>query len=109
MNAFAPLLAVMILSVVLVTNFFLAAWRLGILRSFGRRHPISWHTVTAGAVAACLPFAGALLALTLIPADNSVDISQSAVKLALQLAFCGLLMHVANDQIVAWGRGKRAS
>ncbi|MFT3856268.1 MAG: hypothetical protein QM742_01720 [Aquabacterium sp.] len=94
----------MILSVVLVTNFFLAAWRLGILRSFGRRHPISWHTVTAGAMAACLPFAGALLALILIPADNSADIAQAAASLAVQLAFSGLLMHVANDQIVAWGR-----
>jgi hypothetical protein len=104
MNAFAPLLAVLILSIVLVTNFFFAAWRLGILRAFGRRHPISWHTVAAGTFAACLPFAGALLALALIPADNGVDISQSAGQLALQLAFCGLLMHLANDQLVAWGR-----
>lgn len=109
MNALAPLIAVMILSVVLVTNFFLAAWRLGILRSFGRRHPISWHTVAAGTVAACLPFAGVLVALTIIPADNSVDISQSAAQLAVQLAICGLVMHVANDQIVAWGRANRAS
>lgn len=108
MNAFAPLLGVMILSIVLVTNFFLAAWRLGILRSFGRRHPISWHTVTAGTLAACLPFAGALLALALIPADNGVDISQSATQLAVQLAVCGLTMHWVNDRLVNWGR-RRAS
>ncbi len=104
MNAFAPLLAVMILSLVLVTNFFLAASRLGILRAFGRRHPITWHTVTAGAIAACLPFVGAVLALVLIPADSGADIAESAGQLAAQLAFCGLLMHLANDQIVAWGR-----
>ena len=82
----------------------LAAWRLGILRSFGRRHPISWHTVTAGTLAACLPFAGVLLALALIPADDGADIPRSAGKLAVQLAVCGLMMHLANDRLVAWGR-----
>lgn len=103
MNAFAPLLGVMILSLVLVTNFFTAAWKLGILRSFGRRAPLSWHTFTAGSLAACLPFAGAILALALIPADNDVDISVAAGQLAVQLAFGGLLMHLLNDQLIAWG------
>ena len=104
MNAFAPLLGVLVLSFVLVTNFFTAAWRLGILRSFGRRKPITWHTLTAGTLAACLPFAGAFLALVLIPSDNSSDISLEAGQLAFQLSMCGLLMHVLNDKIVAWGR-----
>jgi hypothetical protein len=104
MNAFAPLIGVMVLSFVLVTNFFNAAWRLGILRAFGRRHPVAWHTVAAACVAACLPFAGAMLALELIPSDNAVDLSVSAAQLAAQLAFSGLLMHVLNDKLVAWGR-----
>ena len=104
MNALAPLIGVMVLSLVLVTNFFNAAWRLGVLRAFGRRRPIAWHTLAAASVAACLPFAGAILALELIPSDNAVDLSMSAGQLAVQLAFSGLLMHVLNDKLVAWGR-----
>jgi hypothetical protein len=104
MNAFAPLIGVMVLSFVLVTNFFVAAWRLGVLRAFGRRHNLSWRTLTAGSLAACLPFAGAILALTLIPSDNGVDISLSAAQLAIQLAGSGLAMHLINDQLVLWGR-----
>ena len=53
----------------------LAAWRMGILRSFGRRHPISWRTLAAGAMAACLPFIGVLLTLALVPADDGVAAS----------------------------------
>ena len=86
MNAFAPLIGVMVLSFVLVTNFFVAAWRLGVLRAFGRRHHLNWRALTAGSLAACLPFAGAILALMLIPSDNGVDISLSAAQLAIQLA-----------------------
>jgi hypothetical protein len=104
MNAFAPLIGVMVLSLVLVTNFFNAAWRLGILRAFGRRRHVSWHALAAASMAACLPFAGAILALELIPSDNAVDLSLSAGQLAVQLAFSGLLMHVVNDKLVAWGR-----
>ena len=103
MNAFAPLLGVMILSVVLVANFFTAAWRLGILRAFGRRRHISWRTLAAGALAACLPFAGAIMALMLIPSDNTIDLSQYAGPLAVQLSTSGLLMHLVNDQLIAWG------
>jgi len=104
MNALAPLIGVMVLSIVLVTNFFNAAWRLGILRAFGRRHPITWQTLAAGTLAACLPFAGAMLTLEMIPSDNAFDLSTSAGQLAVQLAFCGLLMHILNDKLVAWGR-----
>lgn len=104
MNAFAPLIGVMVLSFVLVTNFFVAAWRLGVLRAFGRRHHLNWRTLTASSLAACLPFAGAILALTLIPSDNGVDISLSAAQLAVQLAGGGLVMHLINDQLVVWGR-----
>lgn len=104
MNAFAPLLGVMVLSFVLVTNFFVAAWQLGVLRAFGRRKILNWRTLTASSLAACIPFAGAILALTLIPSDNSVDISQYAGQLAVQLASCGLVMHLINDQLVSWGR-----
>jgi hypothetical protein len=104
MNAFAPLIGVMVLSFVLVTNFFVAAWRLGVLRAFGRRSKLSWRTLTASSLAACLPFAGAILALTLIPSDSGVDISLSAAQLAIQLAGSGLVMHLINDQLVLWGR-----
>jgi hypothetical protein len=106
MNAFAPLLGVMILSVVLVANFFKAAWRLGILRAFGRRHDLRWRTVAAGSMAACLPFAGAIVALELIPSDNAVDVSQYAAQLALQLSMSGLAMHLLNDKLIAWGHAQ---
>lgn len=106
MNAFAPLIGVMVLSFVLVTNFFVAAWRLGVLRAFGRRHHLNWRTLTASSLAACLPFAGVILALTLIPSDNGVDISLSAAQLAIQLAGGGLVMHLINDQLVIWGRAQ---
>ena len=104
MNAFAPLIGVMVLSFVLVTNFFMAAWRLGILRAIGRRRQLHWRPLAAGALAACLPFAGAILALSLIPGDNGVDISQTALQLAIQLAGSGLVMHLINDQLILWGR-----
>jgi hypothetical protein len=104
MNALAPLLGVMILSVVLVANFFRAAWRLGILRAFGRRHAIRWRVLAAGALAACLPFAGAIVALELIPSDNAIDLSMQAGQLAVQLSISGLLMHMLNDQLIVWGK-----
>ena len=102
MSALAPLLGVLIMSAVLVCNFFLAAWRLGILRSFGRRRPISWRTLAAGAMAACLPFIGVLLTLALVPADDGVAVSMSALQLAIELAGSGLAMHLLNVQILLW-------
>lgn len=102
MNAFAPLLGVMVLSVVLVANFFKAAWTLGILRAFGRRQ-VPWRTLAAGALAACLPFAGAILALEMIPSDNGIDLSLSAAQLSMQLAASGLAMHLINDRLILWG------
>lgn len=104
MNAFAPLLGVMVLSVVLVANFFKAAWTLGILRAFGRRQ-VRWRTLAAGSLAACLPFAGAVLALVMIPSDNNTDLSLSAAQLSIQLATSGLLMHIINDRLIIWGNG----
>jgi hypothetical protein len=104
MNALAPLVGVLILSVVLLVNFFRAAWRLGILRAFGRRHPLRWRTIAAGTMAACLPMAGALIALTLIPSDNGIDLASSAAPLAIELALSGLVMHLINDHLVNWGR-----
>jgi len=109
MNALAPLIGVLVLSIVLVANFFRAAWRLGILRAFGRRHHLRWRAWLAGAVAACLPIVGALLALTLIPGDNGVDLAGEAASIALQLSVCGFVMHVLNDQLVAWGRTPTAA
>jgi hypothetical protein len=106
MNALAPLLGVLVLSVVLVINFFRAAWRLGILRAFGRRCHLRWRALAAGAAAACLPVAGALLALSLIPADNGIDLAGEAGFLAAQLALSGFFMHVLNDHLVVWGRAQ---
>lgn len=109
MNAFAPLIGVLVLSIVLVANFFRAAWRLGILRAFGRRHHLRWRAWLAGTMAACLPVAGALLALVLIPDDAGVDLAGEAAYLAVQLSFAGFFMHVLNDQLVAWGRAPRGA
>ncbi len=99
MNALAPLIGVLVLSIVLVANFFRAAWRLGILRAFGRRHHLRWRALLAGA----------LLALTLIPGDNGVDLAGEAASIAMQLSICGFVMHVLNDQLVAWGRTPTAA
>ncbi len=104
MNALAPLLGVLVLSVVLVINFFRAAWRLGILRAFGRRCQLRWRPLAAGMVAACLPVIGALLALSLIPGDNGIDLADQAGFLAVQLSLSGFFMHVLNDRLIAWGR-----
>lgn len=96
MNSLTSMLGVVILSGVLTTNFFRAAWRLGMLRAFGRRHTLRWRALAAGTLAACLPFAGAMVGLMLIPGD-------SAGTLALQLAGSGWAMHLVNDQLIAWG------
>ena len=102
MNALAPLLGVLVMSVVLVGNFFHAAWKLGVLRSFGRRHPVSWRTLAAATMAACLPMVGVLLTLALVPADDGAAVAMDAAELALELAGCGLITHLLNDQIMAW-------
>ncbi len=106
MNALAPLIAVLVLSIVLVINFFRAAWRLGILRAFGRRHHLRWRTLAAGFGAACLPIVGALLALTLIPGDNGIDLASEAASLSAQLSLAGFVMHVLNDHLIVWGRAQ---
>ena len=104
MNALAPLVGVLVLSIVLTVNFFRAAWRLGMLRAFGRRHALSHRALVAGIAAACLPIVGALLALTLIPGDNVSNLADEAGFLAAQLALSGLAMHLVNDRLVQWGR-----
>ncbi|RZL09800.1 MAG: hypothetical protein EOP40_08645 [Rubrivivax sp.] len=103
----SALFGVALLSGVLTTNYFRTAWRLGLLRAFGRRHPVSWRTIGAGTMAACLPFAGAMLALTLIPTDDTGQAHVDAAVLALQLAGCGLVMHLLNDALVAWATPAR--
>lgn len=107
MHPLTALFGVAVLSGVLTTNYFRTAWRLGILRAFGRRHPLSWRTIGAGTVAACLPFAGAMLALTFIPTSETGHVQSSAAQLALQLAGCGLIMHIVNDALVRWGAPPR--
>lgn len=102
MDSLTSLFGVVILSGVLTTNFLRAAWRLGMLRAFGRRHTLRWRALAAGTLAACLPFAGAMVGLMLIPADNAAP-TTSAAMLALELAGSGWAMHVVNDRLIAWG------
>lgn len=103
MHPLSPLFGVAILACVLTANYFRSAWKLGILRAFGRRHDLSWRTWTAGAIAACLPVAGALLSLAMVPTGESGQVDSSAAQLALQLSACGLVLHVVGDALVAWG------
>jgi len=107
MHPLSPLFGVVILAGVLTTNYFRTAWRLGILRAFGRRAPLSNRTLLAGCVAACLPFVGAVVAISLIPVGESGEIRSTAFQLAVHMALCGLIMHEANDAIVRWGAPRR--
>lgn len=107
MHPLSALFGVALLSGVLTTNYFRTAWRLGLLRAFGRRHPVSWRTLGAATLAACLPFAGAMLALTMIPTDDTGQVPVDAALLALQLTACGLALHLLNDLLVAWGMPTR--
>lgn len=109
MHPLSPLLGVAILACVLTANYFRSAWKLGILRAFGRRQPLSWRTWTASALAACLPLAGALLALALVPTGESGQIDTTAAALAARLALCGLGLHVLGDLLVAWGAPRARS
>jgi hypothetical protein len=103
MHPLSPLFGVAILSGVLTANYFRTAWRLGILRAFGRREELSWRTLAAGSVAGCLPFAGAMLALMMVPMGDDGQVQSTAAQLALQLSLCGFAMHVVNDKLVSWG------
>lgn len=107
MHPLCALFGVILLAGVLTTNYFRTAWRLGLLKAFGRRQPVSWRTLGAGTLAACLPFAGAMLALSLIPTNDAGEVPTSAGQLALQLAACGLAMHLLNDALVRWGTPAR--
>ncbi len=109
MHPLAPLIGVLILSGVLTVNYFRTAWRLGILRAFGRRARLNWRVIIAGCIAACLPLAGALMALTLMPTDVAGNIQPSPLEMALQMSLCGLVMHVLNDAIVTWGMPGRTA
>jgi hypothetical protein len=107
MHPLSPLFGVAILAGVLTTNYFRTAWRLGILRAFGRRAPLSNRTILAGCAAGCLPFIGAMVALALIQVGETGEIRSTAFQLAMHMALCGLIMHEANDAIVRWGAPRR--
>ena len=107
MDALAPLIGVLIMSIALIGNFFFTAWKLGILRAFGRRRVLSWRVLTAGTLSACLPFAGAMITLAAIPADDGVKVAMSAAQLALELALTGFVLHLVNDQLVNWAGAMR--
>ena len=95
------------MSIALIGNFFFTAWKLGILRSFGRRRPLSWRVLAAGAMSACLPFAGALITLAAIPADDGMKVAMNAAQLAFELGLTGFVLHLVNDQIVQWAGAMR--
>ncbi len=103
MHPLSPLFGVAILALVLTANYFRTAWRLGLLRAFGRRATLSNRTLLAGSVAAVLPFVGAMVAMGLIPVGEHGQMQSSAFQLAVHMALCGLVMHEANDAIVRWG------
>lgn len=103
MHPLSPLFGVAILAGVLTTNYFRTAWRLGILRAFGRRATLSNRTLIAGCAAALLPLIGSLVAMGLIPTSDTGEIQSTAFQLAIHMALCGLIMHEANDAIVRWG------
>ncbi len=107
MDALAPLIGVLIMSIALIGNFFFTAWKLGILSAFGRRGVMSWRVLTAGALSACLPFAGAMITLSAIPADDGVKVAMNAAQLALELALTGFVLHLVNDQLVNWAGAMR--
>lgn len=103
MHPLTPLFGVLVLAGVLTLNYFRTAWRLGLLRAFGRRATLNWRVLTAGSLAACLPLAGALMAMAITPTDVSGKVQASASELALMMSLCGLALHALNDAIVRWG------
>ncbi len=104
MNPVTPFIGIIVLCAALTVNFFRAAWKLGILRAFGRRQSIRWRTWVAGALAACLPFSGAMAAMVIVPAaDISNTVPISALDLSWQLALAGLIIHLLNDKLMHWG------
>jgi len=107
MDALAPLIGVLIMSIALIGNFFFTAWKLGILRAFGRRRTLSWRVLTAGALSACLPFAGAMITLAAMPADDGVKVAMNAAQLAFELGLTGFVLHLVNDQVVNWAGAMR--
>lgn len=109
MDDLRPLSGVAILALVLTGNYFLTAWRMGILRAFGRRQHLSCRTVLAGSMAGCLPLAGSLVALSLMPSGAPGEAEVSALLLALQLSLCGLVTHMINDALVQWGLARTAA
>ena len=104
MHAATALIGTIVLCLALTANFFRTAWRLGILRAFGRK-ALSWRTWIAGALAACLPVSGAMAAMVIIPSDGPDSILPiSAAELAVQLAAAGMVMHLINDKLMHWGK-----
>lgn len=103
MHPLSLFFGVAVLTGILAVNYLRTTLRLGILRAFARRQPVSRRTVMAGSLAGCLPFTGAMLALMLVPTGDHGEIQSTASQLALLLSVCGLIMHVANDALVRWG------
>jgi len=103
MTPISSLIGVLVLAVVLLTNYFRAAWKLGILKAFGRRSMVSWRTLIAATAAGCLPFIGCMVAMVMLPAPVAGEIPDNAGLLAVQLSASGLLMHLINDKLMLWG------
>jgi hypothetical protein len=50
-----------------------------------------------------------LLALSLIPGDNGIDLAGEAAFLSAQMSLSGFMMHVLNDRLIASGRAHNAA
>lgn len=92
------LLAALLLAIVLTANFFVAAWRLNLVGLFDRRRAPQWRQLVAGALAAALPWLGALAVLVFTPpgAGAQPDL------LAIGCACAGYGLHRVMDFLVQW-------
>lgn len=95
------LMGALVLVVALTANFFLAAWRLNLIGLFERRRTAPWRQLAAGALAAILPWLGALAVLAFTPAD----IGGHVEPLAIGYACAGYGLHRVMDFLVHWANG----
>lgn len=92
------LLAALVLAIVLTANFFVAAWRLNLVGLFDRRRGPHWRQLLAGAVAAALPWLGALGVLAFTPPGAATQPDW----LAIGCACTGYGLHRIMDFLVEW-------
>lgn len=92
------LLGALLLAIVLTANFFVAAWRLNLVGLFDRRRSPQWRQLIAGALAAALPWLGALAVLAFTPPAAAAQPDM----LAIGCACAGYGLHRVMDFLVHW-------